>query len=475
MEITFLGATGTVTGSKYLVRADGRQVLVDCGLFQGVKEWRLRNREPLPVDPGSLDAVILTHAHLDHCGYLPLLVRDGFRGPVFCTDASADLCGIVLVDSAHLQEEDAANANRYGYSRHQPALPLYTRADAEQALTKFSPIGFGHAFAPCPSWEATLLPAGHILGAAMVRLDTPDGSILFSGDLGRPGDLLIQPPAPPPAADYLVVESTYGNRLHSRGDPAETLAEVIRRTAQRGGSVVLPAFAVARSQALLYEIHQLKRAERIPDLPVFLDSPMAGRATQVFLHHADELRVGAGEFHRALADVQVVQDVRGSKKVDHLAYPRIIVSASGMAAGGRVLHHLKALLPDPRNTVLLAGFQASGTRGADLAAGADAIKIHGAYVPVRAEVVQVDGFSSHADYAEILEWLGRCPRPPRQVFVTHGEPAAADALRRRIGERFGWTCRVPTYGETVPLDRGSGPAELEPPTLAAVGAEVTAA
>lgn len=472
MDVTFLGATGTVTGSKYLVRSGTGRVMMDCGLFQGVKEWRLRNRQPLPFDPGDLDAVILTHAHLDHTGYLPVLVRGGFRGPVFCTGPTADLASIVLLDSAHLQEEDAAHANRHGYSRHHPALPLYTRADAEQALMQLRTVSFGESVGLGGGMRANLHRAGHILGAATVHLADESTSLLFSGDLGRPSDPLMLPPARPPAADHVVVESTYGNRRHAEGDAAEALAEAVRRTAARGGTMVIPAFAVARAQAILFELHRLARGGRIPDLPVFLDSPMASRATEVFLRHADALRVSGPAFREALAKVEIVESVRDSKRIDHMPYPRIIVSAGGMATGGRVLHHLKALAPDPRNTVFLAGFQVAGTRGADLAAGVGEVKIHGAYVPVRAEVVHLDAFSSHADYAEILGWLAGLPAPPRQVFVTHGEPAAADALRRRIGERFGWACRVPVYGERADLPVPGGPSPSTAPAPAEALARV---
>ena len=467
MEITFLGAVGTVTGSKYLVRSGDARVLVDCGLFQGVKGWRVRNREPLPFAAGDIDAVILTHAHLDHTGYLPVLVRDGFRGPVFCTGATADLAAIILLDSAHLQEEDAGYANRHGYSRHDPALPLYTRLDAERAIERLRTVRFGDAFEPARGTQAVLHSAGHILGAATVRVADAETSLMFSGDLGRPEDPLILPPAPAPAAEHVVVESTYGNRRHGREDAVQALAGVIRRTAARGGAVLIPAFAVARAQAVLYELDRLARAGEIPELPVFLDSPMASRATDVFLRHAAELRVGAADFRRAVARVEVVESVGDSKRIDRLAYPRIIVSASGMATAGRVLHHLKALAPDPRNTVLLAGFQAPGTRGADMAAGAGEVKIHGAYVPVRAEVVHLDGFSSHADYEEILAWLAALPAAPREVFVTHGEPDAADGLRRRIEERLGWTCRVPVYGEHVVLSAPTPPDPVPGPAQAA--------
>lgn len=357
MEIQFLGATGTVTGSKYLVRSAAGQVMVDCGLFQGVKDWRVRNRQPLPFRPADLDAVVLTHAHLDHTGYLPVLVRDGFRGPVFCTAATRDLASIILLDSAHLQEEDAANTNRHGYSRHQPALPLYTHIDAEHAIDRLRAVDFGETIELGGGMQAVLQSAGHILGAATVRIAGDRTSVLFSGDLGRDGDPLILPPSQPPTADYVVVESTYGNRRHGDADPVAALANAVCRTAARGGTVLIPAFAVARAQAILFELYRLAQSGRIPSIPIFLDSPMASRATDVFLGHADELRADGGAFRRALAKVQVVESVPDSKRIDRLSYPRIIVSASGMATAGRVLHHLKALAPDPRNTILLAGFQ----------------------------------------------------------------------------------------------------------------------
>ena len=452
MRIAFLGATGTVTGSKYLVEAGRARILVDCGLFQGLKELRRRNWAPLGVDPRSLDAVVLTHAHIDHSGYVPVLVRDGFTGHVLATPATVELCRLLLPDSGHLQEEDARRANKYGYSKHTPALPLYTRADAETALERFRAIEFAAPATLADGVTVAFSPAGHILGAASVRLEAGGRSVVFSGDLGRPEDPIFRAPAPVRRADDLVIESTYGNRRHPPADPAVLLAEVVRRTAGRGGVVVIPAFAVGRAQMLLHLIRRLKDAGEIPDLPVFLDSPMAIDATHIFCRFLGEHRLAEDECRRLCATARYVRTAEESKKISASRYPMIVISASGMATGGRILHHLKAFAPDPRNAILLAGFQAAGTRGEALAHGADEIKIHGSYVPVRAEVAQIDGLSAHADAPEILEWLDHFEAPPRTTFVTHGEPAAADALRRRIEERPGWHCRVPEYLERVALD-----------------------
>mgnify|MGYP002778816684 CR=1 FL=1 len=451
MQLTFLGAAGTVTGSRYLVTSGPRRVLVDCGLFQGLKQLRLRNREPFPVDPALLDAVVLTHAHLDHTGYLPLLVRNGFRGPVYCTAATRDLCAILLPDSGHLQEEEAEFANRQGYSRHRPALPLYTRADAERSLESFVPVPLGRAVDLGGGLTYEYRAAGHILGAAMVLLHGEGRAVLFSGDLGRPRDPILPAPAVVEEADYLIVESTYGDRAHATVDPSDALEEVIARTAGRGGSVVIPAFAVGRTQTLLYHIHHLREAGRIPDVPVYLDSPMAGAATRVFREHGTATRLSHAEVEAVSESTRIVESVEESKQIDRGAFPRIIVSASGMATGGRVLHHLKVFAPDPRNTILFAGYQAAGTRGAQMVAGATEVKIHGAYVPVRAEVASLDNVSGHADAGEILEWLQNFRAAPRRTFITHGEPVAADALRRRIEESLAWECRVAEHGEQAGL------------------------
>jgi metallo-beta-lactamase family protein len=452
MRITFLGGVGTVTGSKYLVEAAGSRVLVDCGLFQGYKQLRLRNWEPPPVDPATIGAVVLTHAHVDHSGYLPVLIRNGFKGPVICTHATRDLCAILLPDSGFLFERDAEYANRHGFSKHHPALPLYTQAEAEQALTAFSTRPFEGELDPGNGFTLRFLRAGHILGAAMVRLEHGKTSLLFSGDLGRPGSPTMPDPAIVTRADYLVVESTYGNRKHEATDPEDALADIVTRTAARGGTVLIPAFAVGRTQTLLYHLHRLKSGERIPDLPVFIDSPMAIDAGDIFRAHPHDHRLSPAECLAMCRVAREVRDAEESKALDRPGMPKIIVSASGMATGGRVLHHLKAFAPDPRNTILFTGFQAGGTRGADMIAGAHAVKIHGGYVPVRAEVKCLDMLSAHADADEIMGWLKNFEAPPKMNFVTHGEPAAADALRHRIEEELGWRCRVPDYKDSAELD-----------------------
>jgi metallo-beta-lactamase family protein len=451
MRLTFLGGTDTVTGSKALLETGAARLLVDCGLFQGVKALRVRNWGDLAVAAGDVQAVVLTHAHLDHSGWLPRLVKRGFTGRVHASAATADLCGLLLPDSGHLLEEEAHYAERHGFSRHHPPLPLYDEAEARRALGHFVAQAFGEGFEPAPGLRARFTPAGHLLGAASAHLQGAAGSVLFSGDLGRDDDLLMQPPAPPPAADWVVIESTYGDRLHRVEEPLGELASAISRTAARGGIVVVPAFAVGRAQALLYAVHQLKQARRIPDLPVFLNSPMAAGATRLYERHAALHRLSAAECAVAFGGATIVSDVEASKRLNELRWPAVIISASGMASGGRVLHHLKAYAPDSRNTLLFAGFQAAGTRGAALVAGATSIKIHGQYVPVRAEVVHLQSLSAHADREGLLGWLAALPRPPRRVFVNHGEPVAADALRLAIEERFGWPVTVPAAGDCLSL------------------------
>ncbi len=447
-QITFLGGTGTVTGSKYLVETRSTRVLVDCGLFQGYKQLRLRNWAPLPVDPGSIDAVVLTHAHLDHSGYLPVLIRDGFEGPVHCTGATRDLCAILLPDSGFLQERDAEFANKHRFSKHRPARPLYTEREGEAALARFESTAYGRRVRIGTDIEVTMEPAGHILGSAIVRLGHPDGAIVFSGDLGRPESPVMPPPAAVAPADHLIIESTYGGRRHDPADPMDVLEDVITRTAARGGTVLVPAFAVGRAQLLLYYLERLKAAGRIPDLPVYLDSPMAIDASEVFCAHADEHRLDEAACRAVCGVAEYTRDVEASKALDRMAMPSVIISASGMATGGRVLHHLKRFAPDSRATILFAGFQAGGTRGAAMVAGATRVKIHGNYYPVRAEVHDLHMLSAHADEDEILAWLGRFDTPPRTTFVTHGEPAASDALRQRIEEALDWPCVVPEHGET---------------------------
>ena len=452
MDLTFLGATGTVTGSKYLVRHGEAQLLVDCGLFQGYKQLRLRNWAPLPVQPAAIDAVVLTHAHIDHSGYLPLLVRQGFHGRIFCSAPTRDLCGILLPDSGGLQEEEAEYANRHGFSKHAPALPLYTREDAVRALKQFEPVDWNEEWEPVRGLRASLAHAGHMAGGSFVRLASDRCSILFSGDLGRPADPVLRAPEPPPAADFLVVESTYGDRLHPPGDVLSQLAEVINRTSARGGTLVVPAFAVGRAQTLLHCIRQLKDQGRIHHLPVFLNSPMAADALEVYRRHPGELRLSGAEREAMLQGAEIVRTPEKSRALNARRGPMVIIAGSGMATGGRVVHHLKAFAPDRRNTILLVGFQAGGTRGANLLAGAPAVRIHGEDVPVRAEVARIDALSAHADAGEIEAWLRGMRTPPARTFITHGEPAAADALRQRIERKLGWDVRVPEYRETVTLE-----------------------
>jgi metallo-beta-lactamase family protein len=451
-SITFLGAAGTVTGSKYLLEFDGKRMLVDCGLFQGFKQLRERNWVPFPVDPASIHAVVLTHAHLDHSGYLPVLVRDGFRGRIISTHATQELCELLLPDSGHLMEADTLRANRYGYSKHKPALPLYTEEDARRSLQSFEAVSFDREVEIVAGCMAKFRPAGHILGAATIELQCNGLMIVFSGDVGRYGEATMVDPVPVPNADYLLIESTYGNRKHDSRSPDEALEEVVNRTIRRGGTVVIPAFAVGRAQSLLFHLSQLHKRNRIPDVPIFLDSPMAVSATTIFHEHLGEHRLTPEQCNEAFSVATFVRQTEDSKKLNTNPMPKIIISASGMATGGRILHHLKNYAPDRRNTILLAGFQAGGTRGAALRDGASEIKIFGGYVPVRAEVVSLDMFSAHADADELIRWLSGFERSPKMTFVTHGEPAGSDALRHRIEEELGWEAIVPEHLQRVELN-----------------------
>jgi metallo-beta-lactamase family protein len=451
LRLTFLGGAGTVTGSKFLLEAQDRCLLVDCGLFQGFKALRLKNWAPLPVDARSIDAVVLTHAHLDHSGYLPLLVKQGFSGPVLCSEPTAEFCRILLPDSGHLQEKDAEYANRHGFSKHRPALPLYTEADAIRALERLTPIPFNERHELPGGAAVRLRRAGHILGAASIELAWAGVRVAFSGDIGRYDDPLMVDPVSPDDADYLLVESTYGNRRHDGRRPEEVLGQIVEDTIGRGGTVVIPAFAVGRAQALLYHLDRLTRAGRLTNVPVFLDSPMAIDASEVFCRHLDDHKLTASQCRQACRVAEYVRDAEASKALTASPMPKVIVSASGMATGGRILHHLKHYAPDARNTVLFAGFQAGGTRGAAMVGGADRIKIHGSYVPVRAQVENLDMLSAHADVDELMRWLRGLKQPPRMTFITHGEPMASDALRHRIEEEVGWACRVPELGQQVEL------------------------
>lgn len=458
--LTFLGATGCVTGSKYLVEAGGKRLLVDCGLFQGLKELRQRNWESLPEDPATFDWVVLTHAHLDHTGYLPRLVREGFRGPIFADAATRELCAILLPDSARLQEEDAAHAAAGGYSKHSPPLPLYTEAEVEPVLQKMQEIPRSGSFAISPQFSVRSHDAGHILGSSFLELTVTENGksivVLFSGDIGRYDQPILKDPEEPPRADFLVCESTYGDRDHPSDPPEDALADVVNRVSSRGGAIVIPAFAVGRTQTLMYMLRKLEAAKRIPTLPVYVDSPMAISVTDLYLRHREDhdidfLREEASGDPLNVHAAHLTRSVEESKQINRVNTPCIILSASGMATGGRVLHHLAQRLPDARNAVLLVGFQAEGTRGRALEDGAKTLRIHGEDVPVKAEVAELKQLSAHADRSEMLRWLGGMPAPPRQTFMVHGEPAAANALQGTIQSKLGWRVTLPAYRQSYPL------------------------
>jgi metallo-beta-lactamase family protein len=456
--VRFLGAAGTVTGSKHLVDTGRNQVLLDCGLFQGLKALRQRNWDPPPLAPGEFEAVVLSHAHIDHSGYLPVLVRHGFQGPIYCTPATADLLKLLLPDSAYLQEEQAEYANFRGFSRHSPALPLCTVEDAHAALALVQPRPYGQAFDVTDDVRATFRPAGHILGSATVDLDVgnPSRKLVFSGDLGRWDRPVLPDPELVAEADVLLLEATYGNRAHPP-DPVDDLARVVRAAAKRGGALIIPAFAVGRTQEILWHLRELEEAGAIPALPVYMDSPMAIEATDVYRKHSEDhdeamaaiLADGGTPF--ATRQTRVAPSRQESVKLNDLVGPVVIISASGMATGGRVLHHLNLRLPDPRTTVLLVGFQAQGTRGRQLQEGRREIRMFGREIEVRATIESLDGLSAHADQAEILRWLDGFDRPPHRTYLVHAEPTAADALQDIIASRLGWTVRPARDGEEVPI------------------------
>ncbi|WP_225754281.1 MBL fold metallo-hydrolase RNA specificity domain-containing protein [Actinotalea sp. Marseille-Q4924] len=474
--LRFLGAAGTVTGSRFLVEWHGHRLLVDCGLYQGEREWRRRNWEPFPVDPASIDVVLLTHCHLDHSGWLPRLVRDGFTGSVCMTEGTAALTEIVLRDSARLNERDAAQARAGGWSRHDPPLPLYSAADAELAIRQFRAVPTGVPVDVADGARATFRPAGHVLGAASVRLEVgraPGATVLFSGDLGRDDHPVLRRRAAPAAATTVVVESTYGDRTHPRVQPAhEPFADAIRRTVARGGSVLVPAFAVDRTELVLHALQAMRREGRIPRVPVYVDSPMALAALDVYRRPSlrPELRPDVPVPLVDLADVHAARTPEESMALNAPHVPCIVVSASGMATGGRVVHHLRHMLPDHRNAVVLTGYQAPGTRGRALRDGARELKVHGRYVPVRAEVVVDEEFSVHADADELVSWLRELPAPPAVVYVVHGEPEGSAALAARIRTELGWLAVVPRAGERVALD--DAPVDLGTGDAPAVGAAV---
>lgn len=451
MQIQFLGATRTVTGSKFLITTDNKKYLVDCGLFQGLKELRLRNWIQFPLAPKSIDAVFLTHAHLDHSGYIPLLVKNGFAGKVYCTQSTCELSEVLLLDSAHLQEEEARRANKYGYSKHKPALPLYDKNDVVTALKQLSVVPFDQDFMLDSGFSVDFRVAGHILGAASVMLKYQGKSVLFSGDLGRPNDPCIFPPEKMPDTDYLVIESTYGDRLHEQTDPQQELCNIINRTVRRGGTIIIPAFAVGRTQSILYSLYKLKQAGEIANVPIFLDSPMAQAATNILSKHLHEHKLSEADCVASCSVAEYITSVEDSKLIDTYNYPKIIISASGMATGGRVLHHIKVFAGDSRNTILFAGFQAAGTRGEAMVNGKKEIKMLGEVVPINAEVISLSNVSAHTDYNETLAWLKQATKPPRKVFITHGEIKAAESLKEKIEANLGWLCDIPDYLQIAEL------------------------
>ncbi len=454
--LEFLGAAGTVTGSMHLVTAGERRVLLDCGLFQGLKALRLRNWDQRLADARHVDAVVLSHAHIDHSGYLPLLARQGFRGPIFCTAGTADLLGVVLPDAARLQQEDADRANRRGFSKHAPALPLYTPADAQAALGLVRPCDYDTAFPVTDGVTALLRQAGHILGSATVELDLEGTRLVFSGDLGRYDRPIVPDPAPVPAADVLLLESTYGNRSHPPG-AEDDLARVVRDASQQGGVILVPAFAVDRTQELLWILHRLEQAGQVPALPVYIDSPMAIEVTEIYRRHPEDCdaemaqALASGDRPLATKHLHIARTEQESRAINRVRGPAVIISASGMATGGRILHHLAQRLPDPRTTVLLVGFQAAGTRGRALEDGARELKMFGAMVAVHATVQRIDALSAHADVGEIMRWLGGFGHAPRAVYLVHGEPEGCGALAAAIRARYGWRVTAAADGQTVGL------------------------
>lgn len=461
--LQFLGATGTVTGSKYLLEHEGFRVLVDCGLFQGLKELRLRNWSPPPFDPGSLGLILLTHAHLDHSGYLPVLCRDGYEGAILTTPASRDLCGIILPDSGHLQEEDARFANRKGYTKHKPALPLYTEDDGRRILPRIQCVGFDTPSEVRPGITVTFRAAGHIVGASMIEVrlrmkDSREKVVVFSGDLGRPAQPILPDPEGMPPCDHLLLESTYGNRDHPKDDPKIRLGRIVLDTIRRGGTLLIPAFAVGRTQHVMFLLRELRADGTIPsDVPIYVDSPMAIEANRIVVRHPeaqdDEMRAanaGGGDLI-GMKDVRFATTPEESKALNNLAYPAIIISASGMAEGGRILHHLAYKLSDHRTTVLFVGFQAIGTRGRALQDGKEFVKLFGREIPVKARIETLDGLSAHADRGEILAWLEAAATRPGRVHLVHGEPDARDALAALIRERMRLDVHCPSYLEKTDL------------------------
>ena len=452
-SLSFLGATETVTGSRYLIESAGKRVLVDCGLFQGYKNLRLKNWQEFPVPPDTIDFVLITHAHLDHSGYVPALVKHGFRGKVLMTTGTAELCEIMWRDSAHLLEEEAERANRKGYSKHKPAKPLYNQDDVERALDRINTVHFDKEVEIAGGIRAKFIHAGHILGAAQLQLTVNGKVIHFSGDLGRESDPLLNPPAALEACDILVTESTYGDKTHPRVDPEFELKPILKKVLERGGTVVIPAFAVGRTQALMLHTYRLMKRGEIPEVPIFVNSPMAENVTSMYHRHKEEHRIDLEEFDAMYSVAKMVHSVEESKELNDRRGAKIIIAASGMMTGGRVLHHVVAYGQDPKNAILISGYQAGGTRGRLLAEGATSLRIFGQDVPINAEVFQLETLSGHADADELIAWMKTAPRPPKQTYVTHGEPSASDRMRFRIENELGWSARAPFDREVIDLDK----------------------
>lgn len=450
-SIQFLGGVGTVTGSKYLVSFGGQKVLVDCGLFQGLKDLRLQNWKPLPIDPRQIDAVVLTHAHLDHTGYLPILIKGGFQQPIYSTAPTYDLSKIILVDSAHIQQEDALDANEKGYTKHTPALPLYTVEEAKRVLKLFKNIKENRWTEILPGWSLRFRASGHILGSAFVELKVNGQTLVFSGDLGRSKPLIMRSPSVIEEADYLLIESTYGDRTHSKEPPLKTLAQITHDTFSKNGHLLIPSFAVGRTQDLLYLFSVLKKEKKIPDIPIFLDSPLGITATQIFSDHSTWHTLNSSEVKALCQVATMVQSQQQSQELLRKKKSTIVIAGSGMVAGGRILYHLARRVYDPRNTVLLTGFQALGTRGRLLQQRSSEIKIHGQYVPVKAKIEEISTLSAHADQTEIINWLKNFKTPPKKTFIVHGEPQASDVLRVKIQDSLGWSCHIPKFLESIEL------------------------
>lgn len=451
VRIRFLGAAGTVTGSKYLLTANHEKILIDCGLFQGLKEHRLKNWDRFPIDPKEITAIILTHAHVDHSGYIPKLIKEGFTGKIYCTPATLELCRILLPDTGYLQEEDARWLNKKKLSKHEPALPLFTKEDADNSLNQFVSHAFHQELKINDTFSITFSPVGHILGAASVLIKACGKSITFTGDVGRLNDAVMKSPENLQKTDYLVIESTYGDRLHPDVDVFSELADIVNSTIANKGVVLIPAFAVGRAQSLMFMLSELIDQRRIPRVPIYLNSPMATNATKIFCNFMDTHNLTAQQCQDFNAKVTFIKTPDESKALNERKGPMIIISASGMATGGRILHHLKAFGDNPKNTIVLAGFQAMGTRGRALQEGAREMKYHGQIYPINAKVVMLENVSAHADYSEMTTWLQRSQIQPRQVFITHGEASSAFEFKKHLENKFHWSCFVPMQDQEFSL------------------------